>query len=82
VEVFGLLSDNSIPPPAWLEIYHGAVQMFRQRHFKEAAEQFKSVQEQIPGGDFLCELYLSHCESFQAKPPPENWDGSMRLSEK
>lgn len=82
VEVFGLLSDKSVPPPAWLEAYHQAVQMFRRREFKEAAERFKVTQEQIPGGDFLCEMYLAHCVEFQKNPPPGNWDGSFTLGEK
>ena len=82
VEVFALLSDRSIPPPAWLETYHTAVKMYRRREFKEAAEHFKSTQKQINGGDFLCEMYLSRCEAYQVSPPPGNWDGSFTLSEK
>jgi adenylate cyclase len=82
VEVFALLSEKSIPPPAWLESYHAAVHMFRRREFKEAIERFKFVQEQISGGDFLCEMYLTHCEAYQQNPPPDNWDGSMTLAEK
>ena len=65
VEVFALLSDISVPPPAWLESYHAAVHMFRRREFKEAIERFKFVQEQISGGDFLCEMYLAHCDEYQ-----------------
>ncbi len=82
VEVFALHSDISVPPPAWLESYHAAVHMFRRREFKEAIERFKFVQEQISGGDFLCEMYLVHCDEYQKNPPPDNWDGSMTLSDK
>jgi hypothetical protein len=56
--------------------------MFRRREFKEGIERFKFVQEQISGGDFLCEMYLRECEEYQKNPPPDNWDGSMTLSEK
>jgi adenylate cyclase len=82
VEVFALLSDRSVPPPAWLETYHNAVKMYRRRDFKEAAGRFKFTQEQIVGGDFLCEMYLSRCAAFELSPPPADWDGSFTLSEK
>jgi adenylate cyclase len=82
VEVFALLSDRSVPPPAWLESYHAAVKQYRHREFKEAIERFKFVQEQISGGDFLCEMYLERCQAYLVNPPPENWDGSYTLSEK
>jgi adenylate cyclase len=82
VEVFSLLSDRSVPPPAWLEAYHEAVKLYRHREFQTAVERFKHVQAQIPGGDFLCGMYISRCEDYQHHPPPENWDGSYTLSEK
>ena len=82
VEVFALISDKSIPAPAWLETYHVAVKMYRKRDFKEAIERFKFTKEQIPGGDFLCEMYMSRCEAYQITPPPKDWDGSFTLSEK
>ena len=82
VEVFGLLSDRSVRPPAWLETYQVAVKLYRCREFKEAADRFKFTQAQINGGDFLCEMYLSRCEAYQLSPPPENWDGSFTLAEK
>lgn len=82
IEVFTLLSDRSVPPPAWLEMYHDAVKMYRHREFKEAATHFKHAQVQIYGGDFLCEMYISRCEAYQLSPPPDDWDGSFTLSEK
>jgi adenylate cyclase len=82
VEVFGLLSDRSLPPPAWLETYHVAVKLYRRREFKEAADRFKFTQEQISGEDFLCEMYLSRCRAYELSPPPADWDGSFTLAEK
>jgi adenylate cyclase len=82
VEVFALLSEHSVPPPAWLGTYHGAIKLYRQREFKEAADQFKLTQDQIVGPDFLCEMYLSRCAAYQLSPPPANWDGSFTLGEK
>jgi adenylate cyclase len=82
VEVFALLSDRSVPPPAWLETYEIAVKMYRQREFKEAGDRFEFTGQQISGGDFLCEMYASRCAAYQLNPPPENWDGSFTLAEK
>jgi adenylate cyclase len=82
VEVFAVLSDRSLPPPAWLETYHAAVQLYRRREFQAAADRFKSVAAQISGSDFLCEMYISRCEAYRLAPPPVHWDGSFTLSEK
>jgi len=82
VEVFTLVSDKSIPPPAWLETYHVAVKMYRRREFAEAADRFKFTQDKISGEDFLCQMYLSRCAAYQISPPPPDWDGSFTLSDK
>lgn len=82
VEVFGLLSDRSVPPPSWLDTYHAAVKLYRRREFTEALDRFKFTQGQIPGGDYLCEMYLSRCEAYLISPPPADWDGSFTLAEK
>jgi adenylate cyclase len=82
VEVFGVLSDRSQPPPAWLETYHVAVKLYRHREFKEAADRFEFSRKEIGGEDFLCEMYLSRCAAYALSPPPDNWDGSFTLVEK
>ena len=82
VEVFGLLSDRTVPPPAWLMVYHDAVKLYRARKFSEATKQFEAARQQIGGEDFLCEMYLSRCAAYAISPPPENWDGSFTLSDK
>lgn len=82
VEVFALLGDRSLPPPAWLAKYHEGVRLYRAWKFSEAAEQFKTARNEIGGEDFLCEMYLSRCAAYQLSPPPADWDGSFTLSEK
>jgi len=82
VEVFGLISDRTQPPSAWLAVYHEAVQLYRTRKFPEAVAKFEAARYQIGGEDFLCEMYISRCAAFQISPPPENWDGSFTLGEK
>jgi adenylate cyclase len=82
IEVFTLLSDRSLPAPAWLEKYQGAVKLYRNRKFAEAAGQFEAAQKEIGVEDFLCEMYVKRCKAYISQPPPENWDGSYTLSEK
>ncbi len=82
VEVFGLLSDRTVPPPAWLTVYHDAIKLYRARKFSEATKQFEVARQQIGGEDFLCEMYLSRCAAYEISPPPDNWDGSFTLSDK
>jgi adenylate cyclase len=82
VEVFGVLSDRSQPPPAWLATYHEAIKLYRGRQFAEAITRFEAVQKEIGGGDFLCTMYAERCADYLKQPPPENWDGSHTLSEK
>lgn len=82
VEVFAVLGDRSAPAPAWLAIYHRAVNQYRQRQFAEAAANFKEARYQIGGEDFLCDMYLSRCEAYEISPPPPDWDGSFTLAEK
>ena len=82
VATFTLLSDRTVPPPAWLAVYHDAVKFYRARKFSEATKQFEAARQQIGGEDFLCEMYLSRCAAYEISPPPANWDGSFTLSDK
>ena len=82
VEVFGVLSDSSQPPPGWLVTYHAAVKLFRSRQFKEAADRFEFIRKEISGEDYLCDMYLLHCAAYAQNPPPIEWDGSFTLAEK
>lgn len=82
VEVFALLSDRSLPAPAWLETYHAAIRRYRAREFGEAADHFRLAREQMSGHDFLCDMYISRCDAYRLAPPPPEWDGSFVLAEK
>ncbi len=82
VETFVLISDRSQPPPAWLLTYHKAIELYRSRQFKEAADRFEFTQKEIGGEDSLCDMYLLHCAAHEQNPPPTNWDGSFTLAEK
>ena len=82
VEVFSLLSDRSLPPPAWLAIYHEAIKLYRGRQFAEAAARFDDARKEMGVEDFLCTMYRLRCSTYEQKPPPDDWDGSFVLEEK
>ena len=82
VEVFSLLSDRSLPPPAWLATYHEAIQLYRRRKFSAAATRFDDARKEMAGEDFLCTMYRLRCATYEQKPPPADWDGSFTLEEK
>jgi adenylate cyclase len=82
IEVFALLSDRSLPPPAWLAKYHEVIKLYRGRKFAEAANGFEATRKEIGVKDYLCEMYIERCEVYIEQPPPENWDGSYILTEK
>jgi adenylate cyclase len=82
VEVFSLLSDRSVPPPAWLATYHDAIKLYRARKFPAAAARFNDARNEMSGEDFLCTMYRLRCATYEQKPPPADWDGSFTLEEK
>ena len=82
VEVFSLLSDRSVPAPAWLATYHEAIKLYRTRKFLAAAARFNDARNEMSGEDFLCTMYRLRCAAYEQKLPPENWDGSFALEEK
>jgi len=82
IEVFFLLGDRSQPAPAWLEKYQDAVKLYRERKFAEATGLFEAVRKEIGGDDYLCEMYVERCKTCLEEPPPADWDGSFKLTEK
>jgi adenylate cyclase len=82
VNVHTLISDRSVPPPAWLDEYHQARGLYVKRDFRESAAMFRKVKEQIGGEDFLCDMYAKRCELYAEVPPPADWDGSYTMTEK
>jgi adenylate cyclase len=82
VEVFALLDDRSKPAPAWLEKYQDAVKLYRGRKFAEAAPLFEIARAEMGGKDYLCEMYVERCGVYLQEPPPPDWDGSFKLTEK
>jgi adenylate cyclase len=82
VEVFSLVSDRSQSAPKWLEKHQDAVKLYRGRKFAEAAALFEIAMQEIGGKDYLCEMYVERCGVYLKEPPPADWDGSYKLTEK
>ncbi len=57
----------------YLREYDVAMERYREGRFAEAARQFESCLELIPG-DPLTTVYAGRCEALQVQPPAE-WDG-------
>ena len=57
------------------------VELFARRGFAEAVEAFEAVLARRPA-DRPSELFLSLCRQYLAAPPPEQWNGAVRLTEK
>ena len=82
VEVFALLGDRSQPAPAWLEKYTDSGKIYRRRKIVLATKLFQTARKEIGGKDYLCEMYIERCEVYLEEPPPPDWDGSFKLTEK
>ena len=61
--------------------FTGAVELFEAGRFAEAAEVFEAVLAQCPD-DGAARFHLSLCRGYVTSPPSEDWDGSIRLTEK
>ena len=57
------------------------LELFRQRSFQRAIEQFREIVE-YAGGDGPSEFYLRLCELHRSSPPGESWDGVVPIHQK
>ena len=61
--------------------YHAAIEAYRNRQWKIAAEAMTSLMA-VPTYQRICEIYLGYIRQFEKIPPDDNWDGSFTLYEK
>lgn len=66
---------------AVLAKYHAAIEAYRNRQWRFAAEILRSLQS-VPTYQRLCEIYLGYIRQFENVPPDGDWDGSFTLYEK
>jgi adenylate cyclase len=82
IEVFTPLAEKAAPPPPWLEVYHRAIALYRNRDFERAHAAFELAKAGMGRDDRLCDMYLAECVSCQFDSPEPDWDGSWTLTEK
>jgi adenylate cyclase len=61
--------------------YNKGLRLFDMREWKPAQEYFSKAVE-INKDDYLSRIYLERALEFARTPPPDNWDGTITLTEK
>lgn len=64
-----------------LMIYKQALNLYKQRKFKEALEKFEECLR-IDPEDGPSKVYVERCQYFLQNPPPDDWDGVFELKTK
>lgn len=59
---------------AWLQVYHAALEAYRQQRWQVAESGFAECQTLRPD-DKVSELYLQRVKQLAMTPPPADWDG-------
>jgi len=62
-------------------LYHQALQHYRQQHWLEAKSRLQGLYQRVPSC-MLFQIYLGRIDEFIQHPPPANWDGTTNLETK
>lgn len=66
----------------WLTHYEAAIQSYFQRDFETALKGFHEANDALGGDDFLCLSYSEKSREYAETPPPDDWDGTDKLTSK
>jgi adenylate cyclase len=81
-EVYGLRSDPlSASHEQIIELYHKARDFYQQMKFGKAIGLFGEVLE-LDKQNKAASIHLVRCQHFLSNPPPADWDGVWRFTEK
>ena len=81
-EVYGLRSDPlSASHEQIIELYHKARDFYQQMKFGKAIGLFGEVLE-LDKQNKAASMHLVRCQHFLSNPPPADWDGVWRFTEK
>ncbi|MFP4267029.1 MAG: CHASE2 domain-containing protein [Spirochaetaceae bacterium] len=81
VRLYELLDERgSLSPHVGeaMEIFEKGLEAFEKRQWKEAKRIFSKVLELLPE-DGPSKFYITRCDKFISKAPPESWDGVFNL---
>ncbi|MGA9754373.1 MAG: adenylate/guanylate cyclase domain-containing protein [Desulfobaccales bacterium] len=75
VRIHELLGEGEPDPELarFLELYHRALTLYRERRFPESLAAFAQTLEMRPG-DATCQRYVTLAQKYQETPPPPDWD--------
>jgi class 3 adenylate cyclase len=84
VTLYELLAKGAVPEPKRdaVRAYASALELYRQRQFAEAEEEFEKADAAMPGGDPPARVMALRCIEYLSKSPSGDWDGSFTLDTK
>jgi len=65
-----------------LDQYNKGLKLFVMREWETAKQYFSKALSITRNKDYLSSMYLERIEELKANPPPENWDGTITMTEK
>jgi len=80
-ELVNTMNDASVEQKKLVDVFHGALDIFEKRNWKQAAEGFKEALS-LKAEDNPSKIYFDRSEKFMKQPPADNWDGVYNLTEK
>lgn len=81
-ELLGTAGEVTLPDAQGIARFASAFEAYLARRFREAAEGFEEVRRRCGGRDGPSEFYLGLIAGMEAAPPPDGWDGVIRLTSK
>ncbi len=71
-------ADQGLVDEAACEVYRKALSMYKMRNWTTAIDYFRQVLAKR-SDDYLSLMYIDRCEEFAKNPPPDDWEGTIRL---
>ncbi len=84
VQLYELLDERDAASSELIErldAFEQALEQFRAHQFSRAGQLFSQIVEDAPN-DIPAKRYAERCEKYVQNPPPADWDGVYKLSEK
>jgi adenylate cyclase len=84
VRLYEVLELASDAPPlliSRIELFHNALALYERRDWKAAQAAFQAALDLAPD-DNPAKLYHKRCGEYLIKPPADDWDGVVNLSQK
>jgi hypothetical protein len=75
VRIHELIGEGEPDPELtrFLELYHQALGLYRQKHFHECLDPFAQAMELHPA-DATCQRYITLAQKHHETPPPGDWE--------